>query len=90
MSCSRDLKSSASSGGPDYEISSRWDNGESHYNKIMIHSLSVKQLTDYLKVWTELLYDISNNTENFYKIYSFSKNGRLIIIEAPIPILEYI
>lgn len=57
----------------------------------MIHCLSVKQLADCLKVRTELLYDISNNTENFYKIYTIpKKNGKLRIIEAPVPILKYI
>lgn len=53
--------------------SARWDSGESHYEESMIHCLSVKQLADCLKVRTELLYDISNNTENFYKIYTIPK-----------------
>lgn len=57
----------------------------------MIHSISVKQLADCLKVRTELLYDISNNTEKFYKIYTIpKKNGKPRVIEAPVPILKYI
>lgn len=57
----------------------------------MIKITSVPHLADFLKVRTELLYAISNNTEEFYKIYTISKNnGKRRIIEAPIPILKYI
>jgi len=57
----------------------------------MIKITSVPHLADFLKVRTELLYAISNNTEEFYNIYTIPKNnGKCRIIEAPIPILKYI